>query len=308
MTRSLRIEFPGALYHVFSRGNAKQSIFQSDEDRKRFLAILGAVVDRHNWIIHAYCLMGNHFHLLVETPDPNLSEGMHLLNGVYAQTYNQEHDRVGHLFQGRYGATLIDREEYFLQAACYIVLNPVKACKVEHPSLYRWSSYRGTAGGEKPPTFLTTNSILLCFAQDLPTAQRLYREFVDGGIDDEVSKKIESGRVCGGEEFLARMQELIKGKREIKDIPRLQRYAGRPHIAQILDGWRDLEDRNGRIFKAVHEFGYTQKEAADHLGLAGSTVSEIIKGPCLRSSVCDRDGDGGPKIEDTTPLALNDTW
>ena len=115
MARSLRIEYPGAFYHVFSRGVAKQAIYHTHDDRTKFLEFLEQTVDRHNWILHAYCLMHNHFHLLVETPDPNLSAGMHLLNGKYAQWHNYDHDRVGHLFQGRYGCTLIEKEEYFLK-------------------------------------------------------------------------------------------------------------------------------------------------------------------------------------------------
>ncbi|MBC7231270.1 MAG: transposase [Actinobacteria bacterium] len=277
MARQLRIEFPGALYHVFSRGVAKQPIFESDEDRARFLDILGKVVERHNWIIHAYCLMGNHYHLLVETPDPNLSRGMQLLNGVYAQRHNAEHGRVGHLFQGRYGNTLVDKEEYFLVAACYIVLNPVRGGLVEHPSAYRWSSYRATAGAEKAPSFLHISSILLCFAPDLHMAQRLYREFVDGGIDEETARRLESGGVCGGEVFQAWVGEIVEGRKRIREIPRRQRYVGRPSLARILDGWADQRERDENIARAVQDFGYTQKEVADHLGLAPSTVSVIMK-------------------------------
>lgn len=242
-----------------------------------FLDILEKVVQRHRWVIHAYCLMGNHYHLLVETPDPNLSRGMQLLNGLYAQRHNLEHGRVGHLFQGRYGYTLIDKEEYFLVAACYIVLNPVRGGLAEHPSRYRWSSFRATAGMERPPAFLTTSTILLCFSQDIKTAQKLYVDFVERGIDDETSKRIESGGVCGGEDFQAKIFEFIEDKRSIKDIPRRERYAGRPPIEGILDGWQDLRDRNERIFRAVHEFGYTQSAVANHLGLAPSTICEIVE-------------------------------
>jgi putative transposase len=292
MARALRIEYPGAFHHVYSRGVAKQTIFQSDEDRERFLVILGSVVDRYNWVLHAYCLMGNHFHLLVETPDPNLSAGMRLLNGVYAQWYNDEHERVGHLFQGRFGSTLIECEEYLLTTAAYVVLNPVKAGLVEHPSQYRWSSYLSTAGRVSKPAFLTTSSILLCFADDLQAARRSYRDFIDGGVDDEVSKKLEAGGLCGSAEFCEKMQALIKDKRDIRDIPRRQRYAGRPPIEHILDGWVDKNDRNERIFKAVYEFGYTQKAAAEHLGLASSTISEAM-GSYLRFSVSHLPDDSG---------------
>ncbi len=276
MARSLRIEFPGALYHVFSRGVAKQPIFNSDDDRATFLKILEKVVERHNWLIHAYCLMGNHYHLLVETPDPNLSQGMHLLNGLYAQTHNRKHERVGHLFQGRYKYTLVDKEEYFLAAACYIVLNPVRKGLVAHPSLYRWSSYRATAGLEEVPPFLTTSSILLCFAQELTVAQKFYVEFVEGGIDEKISRRLESGEICGGKEFQAQLFEMTKSKRRIKDIPRRERFAGRPLLEQILNGWSDLRERNEKIWEAVNDYGYTQRAVAEYLDLAPSTISEII--------------------------------
>ncbi|NPV60805.1 MAG: addiction module toxin RelE [Actinobacteria bacterium] len=277
MARALRIEFPGALHHAYARGVAKQAIYQSDEDRTTFLAILGTTVERYNWVLHAYCLMGNHYHLLVETPDANLSAGMHYLNGVYAMRYNRAHERVGHLFQGCYGATLVDREEYFLQAACYIVLNPVRAGIVERPSQYPWSSYLGTAEDTGAPRFLSTDDILLCFASNRMAARMLYRKFVEAGIDEETARRLESGEVCGGEEFCARLRELIGGKRDIREIPRRQRFAGRPPIEGIFEGWRDLADRDERIFRAVREYGYSQSAVARHLDLAPPTVSKIVK-------------------------------
>ena len=277
MARALRVEFPGALHHAYARGVAKQAIYQSDEDRAAFLAILGTTVERYNWVIHAYCLMGNHYHLLVETPDANLSAGMQDLNCVYAMHYNSAHERVGHLFQGRYCATLVDREEYFLQAACYIVLNPVRAGLVEHPSQYPWSSYLGTAEGTGAPRFLSADDILRCFAGNRMAARMLYRKFVEAGIDEETARRLESGEVCGGEEFRARLRELIAGKRDIGEIPRRQRFAGRPPIEGIFDGCRDMADRDERILRAVREYGYSRSEVARCLELSPSLISKIVK-------------------------------
>src|SRR4030042_5793823 len=127
MARPLRIEFPGAVYHVTSRGNARQTIFIDDEDRGGFLDLLSIVVERFNWICHAYCLMGNHYHLLIETPDGNLSKGMRELNGIYTQHFNRRHGRVGHVFQGRFKAILVEKDSYLLELCRYIVLNPVRA-------------------------------------------------------------------------------------------------------------------------------------------------------------------------------------
>ena len=142
MARPLRIEFPGALYHVTSRGNARQRVFRDDEDRETFLATLAWVVARFRWRCHAYCLMDNHIHLLIDTPQPNLSRGMRQLNGVYTQRFNRRHRRVGHLFQGRFQAILVEKEGYLLELARYIVLNPVRAKMVKTPERYPWSSYR----------------------------------------------------------------------------------------------------------------------------------------------------------------------
>lgn len=127
MARPLRIEFPGAVYHVTSRGHAKQVIFLDVRDYADFLEVLCFVVKRFNWILHAYCLMSNHYHLLIETPDGNLSRGMRQLNGIYTQQFNRRHSRVGHVLQGRYKAILVDKENYLLELCRYIVLNPVRA-------------------------------------------------------------------------------------------------------------------------------------------------------------------------------------
>ena len=127
MTRPLRLEFPGALYHVTARGNARQGIYLDDQDRHLFLSVLSEVVGRFAWICHAYCLMDNHYHLLIETPQANLSLGMRQLNGVYTQRLNRRHARAGHVFQGRFKAILVERDAYLLKLARYIVLNPLRA-------------------------------------------------------------------------------------------------------------------------------------------------------------------------------------
>lgn len=201
MGRSLRIEFPGALYHVVSRGNAKMPIFHSDDDRRSLLAILDRVVREFNCIIHAYCLMGNHYHLLIETIEANLSCIMHNLNGIFCNSYNRRHQRVGHIFQGRYRSTLIEREEYFLVVARYIVLNSVRAGIVEEPSSYPWSSYMGTVGLETPPDFLTIYGILALFSENETFAQQLYREFVIQGIEQDVRCEMPNAAILGGDEF-----------------------------------------------------------------------------------------------------------
>lgn len=131
MARPLRLEFPGAIYHVTARGNARNAIFLDDEDRALFLGGLGEVVTRFGWLCHAYCLMDNHYHLLIETPEGNLSLGMRQLNGIYTQRFNQRHGCVGHVFQGRFKAIVVDRDSYLLELCQYAVLNPIRAGMVE---------------------------------------------------------------------------------------------------------------------------------------------------------------------------------
>jgi putative transposase len=141
MARPIRIEYPGAVYHVTARGNARMDIFVEDAARMGFLEILEDVIKRFNWLYHSYCLMGNHYHLLLETIDGNLSAGMRYINGVYTQYFNHRHDRVGHVFQGRFKAILVEKERYLLELCRYVVLNPVRAGMVKLPEEYGWSSY-----------------------------------------------------------------------------------------------------------------------------------------------------------------------
>src|SRR6266508_2494227 len=143
MARPLRIEYDGALYHATSRGNEGKRIFQDDTDRELFLHTLSRVNERFHWMCHAYCLMGNHYHLVIETPDGNLSKGMRQLNGVYTQAYNRRHHRVGHLFQGRFKGILVQKESHYLEVCRYVVLNPVRAKAVKQPREWPWN--RATA-------------------------------------------------------------------------------------------------------------------------------------------------------------------
>jgi len=170
------------VYHVTARGNAREPIFFDDEDRQSFLTILGSVVNRFNWLCHAYCLMGNHYHLLIETPDGNLSRGMRQLNGVYTQKVNRRYSRVGHLFQGRFKSILVDKGSYLLELARYVVLNPVRAKLVKDPKDWEWSSYRATVGMTTIPKFLSPDWILSQFGSQREEAQAAYRHFVAEGI------------------------------------------------------------------------------------------------------------------------------
>ncbi len=165
MARPLRLEFHGALYHITARGNARQKIFLNEADRHLFLDLLGKEITQQGWFCYAYCLMDNHYHLLIETPEPNLVTGMRRLNGVYTQRFNRRHRRVGHLLQGRYKAILVDKDAYFFELCRYIVLNPLRAKAVKRQEQCPlWSSYAATAGRVDPPSWLTIESVLAQFA------------------------------------------------------------------------------------------------------------------------------------------------
>lgn len=165
MARPLRIEYPGAVYHVTSRGNAREAIFLSDADRRKFLDVLADTVEKYNWLCHAFCLLDNHYHLVVETPDPNLSLGMRQLNGVYTQSFNRIHQKVGHVFQGRYKAILVEKESHLLELCRYVVLNPVRAGMVSRPDEWKWSSYKSTAYAGTVPDYLTIDWVLGQFSE-----------------------------------------------------------------------------------------------------------------------------------------------
>lgn len=278
MTRPLRIEYPGAVYHVTARGTGRQNIFLSDPDRTKFLDRLLMTVNRYNWLCHAYCLMSNHYHLLIETSDGNLSAGMKLLNSAYAQYFNHSHDRTGHLFQGRFKAIVVEKDSYLLELCRYIVLNPVRSGIVKSPNDYKWSSYRQTAGlyqQENNP--LSTEWILSQFGFDKYTAEREYVLFVNTVDDDESPfEKTRGQLILGGEHFV----ESLVGSdqyRDLPEVPRNQRFMNRPSLEYLFADVSDRISRNRAICTAHINHGYSQQEIAKHSGMHYSTISKIIK-------------------------------
>jgi putative transposase len=270
MARPLRLEYPGAVYHVTSRGNARQDIVVDDRDRTLFLEKLAHVIDRLGWRCHAFCLMGNHYHLLVETPQPNLSRGMRQLNGTYTQAVNRRHQRVGHLFQGRFTAILVEKEAHLLELGRYVVLNPVRAKLVNHPRLWAWSSYRDTAGERIAPAWLWTDWVLGHFGARQRDAQMRYRQFVVEGQDRPKPWEQLTGQIyLGSEAFIAQHQP----NRVIRDIPRRQTQASRPLLKELFQR-RGKESR--LIAVAYRQYGYRLREIAEHLGVHEVTVSRRL--------------------------------
>ncbi len=278
MARPLRIEYPNAVYHVTSRGNARNNIFLSDQDRENFLLVLGAVVKRFHWFCHACCLMDNHYHLMIETPDANLSRGMRQLNGVYTQKYNWWHSKTGHIFQGRYKSILVEKENYLLELCRYVVLNPVRANMVEKPDAWKWSSYEATAGLKSVPDYLTVGWILRLFSSNKKEAQRRYRTFVSEGIQAGSPWGDLQGQILLGEEgFIDKFKDHLTDKEKIKEIPRAQRYVSRPPLSKLFSANEKISMRNKHISTALVKYGYTLKEIADHLDIHYTTVSKAMK-------------------------------
>lgn len=273
MARPLRIEYPGALYHVTSRGNARQPIFVDDGDRQVFIRHLGAVVEAHRWLLYAYCLMTNHYHLLVETPEPDLSRGMRRLNGHYCQTFNRRHRRVGHVLQGRFSGILVERESHLLELARYIVLNPVRAGMTEAPETFPWSSLQAAIGVAAAPPWLVKSDLLARFG----SAER-YLAFVREGIGRESPWSGVRGFVLGSERFVDRLAGLLGGARAQSEFPRRERLAHREALDALLPQGAPAgrAERNRRIREAVRSGRYTAAEIGRHTGLHYSTISRIL--------------------------------
>ena len=193
-----------------ARGNARQNIFRDTQVRQAFLAGLKRVCERFDWRIWAYCLMDNHYHLLVETLETTLSRGMREINGLYTQSFNRRHSRVGHILQGRYKSLLIDEDTHLLELSRYIVLNPVKAKICRGAADYRWSSYRNTIGEVTAPGWLVVDETLKLFSQDRGRARQAYRKFVmeGAGIADPFEQA--GGGILGGESFIAKVTRNLR--------------------------------------------------------------------------------------------------
>jgi len=279
MARPLRIEFPGAFYHVTGRGNARMAVVEDDTDRQGFVDLVASMIERYDWRCYAYCLMDNHYHLLIETPEANLSRGMRQLAGVYTQRFNRRHGRVGHLFQGRFKAILVDQQAYLLELCRYVVLNPVRAGMVPSADRYRWSSYRATVGRCRPPTWLQIDWVLAQFGQSRAAAQTRYRQFVREGVGKASPWGALQGQVVLGKEgFLEQLAPLLQGSADLQEIPLAQRRADRPALATLFAGVPEAgrAERDRRIREAHLLHGYTLKAIGDHLGLHYATISRLV--------------------------------
>lgn len=277
MSRPVRIEFPGAHYHVTSKGTNEQVVFLDDEDRAVFLNVVDSVVSRFNWVLHSYVMMQNHYHLVVEVPDANLSKGMRQLNGVYTQHFNRRHGREGPLFQGRFRSVLFEPASYLLPLCRHVVLNPVRVGETRSANTYRWSSHRAMAGAVKAPEFLSTEAVLGSFGKRLKENRRKYKEYVKEGIGAPSPLDARSHQVLlGSPGFLNEMQPILNGEKLAKRGPRRARR--RRSLKALFKNVENKTraERNDLIRQAHIDHSYTLMEIGDHLGIHYTTVSKVV--------------------------------
>ena len=297
MARPLRIQFPGAIYHVISRGNERRPIVRDDADREKRVDWLRRAVETYGWRLHAWVLMTNHEHLFVETPEANLSAGMQFLNGSYTSYFNRRHRRTGHLFEGRFKGHLVEEEGHFLEISRYIHLNPVRAKMTDRPGEYPWSSYEGFVRARRMLSWVCYDRVLGEFDCQPSAARRAYGRFVRAGISERVPSPFRQaigGLVLGSDEFAARIRRIVDKAPEDREVPDLKRLRSRPTISRISAavatcfGYKDVpwmagcrsEDaaRATAAYLARVRFGYSAKSVGEALHYRDSSgVSHAVK-------------------------------
>jgi putative transposase len=291
MSRPLRLEFPGSLWHLTARGNERRPTFHDDGDRTYFLNLLADAVDRFKWIVTAFALMTNHYHVVIELTANTLSRGTQWLNGTYAQWFNRKYGRVGHLFQGRFNACLIDKETYFLEVLRYVVLNPVRAKLVALPHEYPWTSYAATSGQIEPPAWLAVDEVLTLFAPDRRLATEHYRRFVHEGIGGQRPwDNVVGSMYLGPAEWLERVRCRVESKPRPNDHARAQRELLPRDMQDVLIAVSDVmaipEHRirrtRGGMPRAIaawvgsKEAGLTNTAVAAALRLSPGRVTQLV--------------------------------
>lgn len=274
MTRPLRLEYTGALYHVTSRGDRREDIYLDDVDRNEWLAVLDKVCVRFNWVVHAYCQMTNHYHFLVETADGNLSKGMRQLNGQYTQRFNRHHEMVGHLFQGRYKAILIQKDSYLLELSRYVVLNPIRAGMVDELKDWHWSSYRAMVGLDTCPEWLDNDWLLSQFEKYRKPAIKRYTHFVQEGIGLlSPLRDVRHQLLLGDESFIEEYRG-DKKPEELREVSRAHRRSLAPALSVFQQKYAD---RNEAMSRAYLTGAYTMAEIGGHFRVHYMTVSRAVR-------------------------------
>jgi putative transposase len=282
MARPLRIEFPGAVYHLTSRGDRREAIFDDDDDRHSFLAVLAHALERGEARALAYCLMGNHYHLVLQTQRANLSTVMRQINGIYTQRYNRRHGKSGHVFQGRFKAILVDKESYLLEVCRYVELNPVRANLVADPLAWPWSSLAAHLGKQAAPPWLDHAAVQALLlnrparsSADAREAARRYAALIASSRDVPLWDDALHGQIfLGDDDFAARMRaQAAAPALQAVDVPRAQRQE-----ASALRDWLGRCATRDEAFARAHrEGGMTMTTIAAEAGLSVARVSQIIQ-------------------------------
>ena len=263
------------MYHVTSRGDRREDIYRNSEDRQLWLGILGRVCDRFNWVIHGYCQMTNHYHLLVETVDGNLSRGMRQLNGVYTQAFNRRYNESGHLFQGRYKAILVQKEAYLLELTRYVVLNPVRAGMVKNPEDWHWSSYNAMLNTELETVWLDADWTLGQFGQNRTKAIAAYQQFVmqGKGLPDP-KEKTKHQMFLGSEVFVGEYRQTAEKPEKLRELSKAHKRS----VALTLSGYQErYSQRNEAMARAYLSGAYTMAEIGRYFKVHYMTVSRAVK-------------------------------
>lgn len=295
MARPLRLEFEGAFYHITSRGNLRDRIFFDDKDREKFLDILRRTKERYGYILHAYALMENHYHLFLETPKANISQIMQNINTSYTVYINKRHKRFGHLFQGRFKGIIVDKETYLIVLSRYIHLNPVRARMVKDPEDYRWTSYREYIGAYKEKeSIVDTAETLSYFSKTKTAAMKAYGDFVKEGTGERNNplEDVETGVLLGSKIFIAKIRVMLQRRKPDEEIPQLKKlreiipvdkvvkvcckYYGKKE-EELLKKGKGKEERQTAIYVSKIMSNTKNREIGRYFGIKGSTVSETLK-------------------------------
>jgi putative transposase len=289
MSRQVRIEFPGAFYHITSRGNQKQDIFLSDDDRYFFLNCLSGAYVKFGSLIHAYCLMDNHYHLFMETPGGNLSRVLHLINTTYAVYFNKRRERCGHPFQGRFKAILVQADRYARELVPYIHLNPVRAGITDHPEKFPWSNYLEYLGLMDSRPWTRTSLVLSCFGSQKDEARRRYAEYVLRRRSQEEVHPLDPAKstgILGQPDFVECMRKSFRAadsSSSEREIPQLRKPKVKPDLgkitasAEVVLGAKNRLTKRIAIFVSHKNTDYTLRELGDYYHMSISAISEACR-------------------------------
>lgn len=296
MSRPLRIQYPGAVYHIMNRGNAHDLIFKRPDHYRLFLRCLSETIDMWETKLHAFTLLPNHYHLLLETPLGNISRAMRHLNHIYTQRYNKMVRRDGHLFRGRYKSILVEEDAYLVELVRYIHLNPVKAGLAQKPEKHKWTSHYHYLTGDGPD-FLTTKRVLNYFGKRRNLARKKFHEFVMDGVPEPLSKRLSDSRwpsVFSSKNF----EEWVKwnfvkdmNNDNLKYIPEHVNTVSEKHLQKILCHLMDVKwnmvinpvGRKEQRYRATVIWFYrrylkkTYCDLSRKFGVVPSRISTIMK-------------------------------